>query len=120
MGRKITEFKVRPLNFDGKLVKAVLARRKKGESLSAVAKALKIGQGKAAMAELLGKVERIDITDPTELAKAVVKDRRSGSSWGVLAARYNVTEGTARAAYEAAAHEPSEALDLRRSKKRAA
>lgn len=114
MSKKIAEFEVRPLSVDGKLVKAVMAGRKNGESLATIAKALGIGKGKAAMAELLGTVERVDIADRTELARAIAKDRRSGSSWGILAARYRVTEGTARAAYEAAAHEPSGTLDFRR------
>jgi hypothetical protein len=117
VSKEIIEFKVRPLTFDVKLVKAVVAQRKKGESVATIAKALKFGQGKVAMAELVGTVEHIVVSDPTELAMAIVKDRRDGGSWGVLAARYRVTEGTARAAYEAAAKEPAGALDFRRKSK---
>jgi hypothetical protein len=108
------DYTVRPLSFDDKLVKAVMARRKKGESTAKVAQALKIGAGRAAMAELIGTNERITITDPAKLARAIVKDRKAGASWGLLAARYGVTEGTTRAAYEAAAGEPFTALDFRR------
>jgi hypothetical protein len=111
---KVAEYTIRSLNFDAKLVKSVVARRKKGEAVVAIAKALKVGPGKAAMAELVGTTERVSIDDPAKLARAIVKDRRAGASWGVLAARYGVTEGTARAAYEAATGEPFTALDYRR------
>jgi hypothetical protein len=119
MSHEVAEYTIRPLVFDGKLVKTVMARRKKGESLAAIAKALKVGHGKAAMAELVGNTERVSIDDPAALAKAIVKDRRSGDSWGLLSARYGVTEGTTRAAYEAAAKEPSSSLDFRRKAKAA-
>ncbi len=113
---KVSDYTVRPLSFDDKVVKSVMARRKKGESIAKVAKALKVGQGKAAMAELIGTTERIKIEDPDKLAQAIVKDRKAGASWGKLAARYGVTEGTARAAFEAATGQSSTALDLRKQK----
>jgi len=110
MARKVTDYKVHTLTFDPKLVEAVMNRHKKGESLANIAKALKIGKGKAAMGLLIATTDRISIDDPA----AITKDRRGGSSWGRLAARYGVTEGTARATYEAAADEPASALDFRR------
>jgi hypothetical protein len=113
------DYTVRTLSFDDKLVRNVMARRKKDESIAAVAKALKVGTGKAAMAELIGSNKRVTITDPAKLARAIVKDRKAGASWGLLAAVYGVTEGTARAAYEAAASEPFTALDFRRKKEAA-
>ena len=45
---KIKDYKVRPLKFDDKLVKTVMTRRGKGESIAAIAKALEVGGGKAA------------------------------------------------------------------------
>lgn len=111
---KVKDYKVRPLNFDDKLVKAVMARRKKGEPIAAVAKALKVGAGKAAMAELIGTSERKQVDDPAALARAIVKDRKAGASWGKLAAVYGVTEGTTRAAYEAATGQPFSSIDYRK------
>lgn len=111
---KVKDYKVRTLTFDGKLVKQVMDRRAKGEPVAKIAKALKVGQGKAAMAELIGTNPRITIDDPAALAKAIVKDRKAGASWGLLSARYGVTEGTTRAAYEAAAGEPFASLDFRK------
>jgi hypothetical protein len=108
------DYTVRTLSFDPELVKKVMARRKKGESIATIAQALKVGAGKAAMAELIGTSKRVNIADPAKLAKAIVKDRMAGASWGKLAAVYGVTEGTARAAYEAAAGEPFTSLDFRR------
>jgi hypothetical protein len=113
---KVKDYKVRPLNFDEALVTKVMARRKKGEPIAKVAKALKVGAGKAAMAELIGTNERKTIDDPAALARAIVKDRKAGASWGLLAARYGVTEGTTRAAYEAATGQPFTALDFRSKK----
>ena len=94
-----------------------MARREKGESVAQVAKALKVGAGKAAMAELIGANERVSINDPAKLARAIAKDRKAGASWGLLAARYGVTEGTTRAAYEAATGEPFASIDYRRKEK---
>jgi hypothetical protein len=108
------DYTIRPLTFDDKLVKAVMARRKKGEPVAKIAKALKVGAGKVAMAELIGTTERKSITDPAKLAKAIAKDRKAGASWGKLAAIYGVTEGTTRAAYEAATGKPFTALDYRK------
>jgi len=111
---KVRDYKVGPLIFDDTLVKAVMARRKKGESIAKVAKALKVGAGKAAMAELIGTNKRVKLEDPAKLARAIVKDRKAGDSWGKLAAVYGVTEGTTRAAYEAATGEPFASLDYRK------
>jgi hypothetical protein len=116
---KVKDYKVRPLKFDEALVKKVMARRKKGEPIAKVAKALKIGGGRAAMAELIGTNERVTIDDPAKLARAIVKDRKAGASWGLLAARYGVTEGTTRAAYEAATGQPFTAIDYRKKEKAA-
>lgn len=107
-------YTVRTLKVDDKLVKAVMGRRKKGESIGETAKALKVSTGKAAMAEMIGTEKRRTITDPVDLAKAIAEDRWAGASWGRLAARYGVTEATARAAYEAATGEPFSAIDYRR------
>ena len=46
---------------------------------------------------------------------ALAKDRAAGRSWGYLAARYGITEGTARAAYVAATGQPWQTLDYRRA-----
>lgn len=113
----VKDYKVRTLKFDDELVKKVITRRKKGEPVAKVAKALKVGAGKAGMAELIGTNERKTIDDPAKLAKAIVKDRKAGASWGLLAARYGVTEGTTRAAYEAATGEPFTSIDYRRKEK---
>jgi hypothetical protein len=111
---KVKDYKVRPLKFDDALVKKVMDRRAKGEPVAKIAKALKVGAGRAAMAELIGTNERKTIEDPAALAKAIVKDRKAGASWGLLAARYGVTEGTTRAAYEAATGQPFTAIDFRK------
>lgn len=113
---KVKDYKVTPLKFDAALVKKVMAARKKGEPIAKVAKALKVGAGKAAMAELIGTTERVVIEDPAALARAIVKDRKAGASWGKLAARYGVTEGTTRAAYEAATGKPFSSIDYRSKK----
>jgi hypothetical protein len=110
----MNDYKIRPLTFDPALVKQVMARRKKDEPIAAISKALKIGAGRAAMAAMLGTTKRVNIDDPTKLAKAIVKDRKAGASWGLLAARYQITEGTAKAAYEAATGEPFASLDYRK------
>lgn len=110
---KVKDYTVRPLSFDEALVKKVMARRKKGEAIPKVAKALKIGAGKAGMAELIGTNERKTVDDPAALARAIVKDRKAGASWGLLAARYGVTEGTTRSAYEAATGKPFTSIDYR-------
>lgn len=111
---KVKDYKVRPLTFDDALVKKVKARRAKGESVAAIAKALKVGTGKVGMAELIGTNERKTVDDPAALARAIVKDRKQGASWGLLAARYGVTEGTTRAAYEAATGKPFTSIDYRK------
>jgi hypothetical protein len=67
------------------------------------------------MAELVGTTERVTHDDPAKLARAITKDRKAGKSWGWLAARYGVTEGTCRAAYTAATGQPYTALDYRRA-----
>jgi len=110
----VKKFTVTPLKFDAKLVQEVTRRRADGESLGAIAKALKVSAGKTAMAELVGTTERVAIDDPAKLARQVAKDRKAGASWGLLAARYGVTEGTARAAFTAATGQPFSALDYRR------
>lgn len=106
-------YTVRPLKFDDKLVVEVTKRRKAGDSIAKVATALKVGAGRAALAELIGANKRVTLTDPAQLAKAITKDRKAGASWGLLSARYGVTEGTARAAYEAATGQPFTSIDLR-------
>jgi hypothetical protein len=110
----VKEYKIKPLTFDPKLVAQVMRRRADGESLGTIAKALRVSPGKAAMAELVGTTERVAVDNPAKLARQVVKDRKASASWGLLAARYGVTEGTARAAYEAATGQPYSALDYRR------
>lgn len=114
----VKKFTITPLTFDQQLAEQVTRRRTDGESISAIAKSLKLSTGKAAMAELVGTTERITIDDPAKLARAIVKDRRNnGKSWGWLAARYGATEGTARAAFTAATGQPFTALDYRRKAK---
>jgi hypothetical protein len=109
----VRKYEVHPLNFEPELAAEVRRRRTVGQSLRAVAAALNIGTGKAAMAELVGITDRLRITDPAKLARAVAKDRKAGASWGLLAARYEITEGTARAAFTAATGKPYSALDYR-------
>lgn len=110
----VKKFTVTPLTFDAKLVEQVIRRRAEGESISTIATALKTSPGRVAMAELVGTTARVTHDDPAKLARAVVKDRKAGASWGLLAARYGVTEGTCRAAYTAATGQPFTALDYRR------
>lgn len=110
----VKKFTITPLQFDTKLVEQVTRRRTEGESITAIAKALKLSTGKAAMAELVGTTERVTIDDPAKLARAVAKARKEGKSWGWLAARFGITEGTARAAYTAATGQHWNTLDYRR------
>ena len=109
----VKQFTVTPLTFDAKLVEQVTRRATEGEAISAIAKALKVSPGKAAMAQLVGTTERVAIDDPAKLARVMAKDRKAGASWGLLAARYGVTEGTARAAFTAATGQPFSSLDYR-------
>jgi hypothetical protein len=112
----VKKFTITPLKFDDKLVKEVTKRRAGGESVSAIAKALNTSPGRVAMAELVGEAKLIPdvrenlLSDPVKLARGIAKDRRSGKSWGWLAARYGVTEGTCRARvhsrYRPAVHRP--------------
>ena len=113
---KVEQYTVRPLVFDEDLVAKVRERRNAGASIPKVAKQLGMGLGKTAMAELIATTPRKNIANPDTLARAVVKDRREGKSWGWLSARYGITEGTARAAYTAAAGEHWKALDYRKGK----
>jgi tRNA U55 pseudouridine synthase TruB len=113
--RKVAEYPVARLDFDAKLAKQVHTRKQKGESIKSIAADLNLGLGKTAMAELVATEGPISIEDPAKLAKAVAKDREDGASWGVLAARYRVTEGTVRAAYEAATGKPWKSIDYRRA-----
>jgi hypothetical protein len=110
----VKKYKVTPLKFDQNLADEVTRRRTDGQSVAAIAKALKLSPGKTAMAELVGTTDRIEQNDPAKLARAIVKDRKAGRSWGWLAARYGVTEGTARAAYEAATGKPFSSIDYRK------
>jgi hypothetical protein len=112
---KVAEYKVRALDFPAELAKQVTRRRAEGESIAAIAKEMGIGTGKAAMAELVGTTERVTHEDPAVLARAIAKDRKAGKAWGWLAARYGVTEGTARAAYVAATGQPWQTIDYRRT-----
>jgi hypothetical protein len=113
----VKKFTITPLKFDAKLAQEVTSRRAGGESISVIAKSLKLSAGKTAMAELVGTTERWDDTNKSEaeMARAITKDRKAGKSWGWLAARYGVTEGTCRAAYTAATGQPYTALDYRRA-----
>lgn len=115
----VKKFTVTPLKFDGKLVEDVMRRRGDGDSISTIAKALKLSNGKVAMAELVGTTERVTVDDPAKLARAITKDRKAGKSWGWLAARYGVTEGTCRAAFVAATSQPFTSIDYRRKAKEA-
>jgi hypothetical protein len=112
----VKTYKVHPLQFDAKLVEKVMQRRTAGESLAAIAKALKVTPGKAAMAELVATVERVQLHDePAKLARALAKDRKAGRSWGWLCARYGVTEACSRVAYTAATGKAWNELDYRRA-----
>ncbi len=48
------------------------------------------------MCVLVGTTERKTLADARKLAAAVAKDRKAGASWGLLSARYWITEGSAR------------------------
>jgi hypothetical protein len=115
----VKKFTINVLTYDVKLVEEVTTRRAGGESITAIAKTLKHSPGKVAMCELLGTTERVQVADPAKLARAITKERKTGKSWGYLAARYGITEGTARAAYEAATGQPFTALDYRRKASKA-
>jgi hypothetical protein len=110
----VKKYRVTPLAFDQKLVEQVMRRRTDGESLAVIATALKITAGKAAMAELLGTVEAVQIEDAAKLARAVAKSRKEGRSWGWLAARFRITEGSAKAAFVAATGQAADTLDFRK------
>lgn len=110
---KVKEYTVRPLTFDDKLVKQVMDRIAKDQPIATIAKDLKVGTGKAAMAAMIGTEKRVTIADPAKLAQAIVKDRKAGASWGLLAARYGVTESTTRDAFEAATGKPFSTIDYR-------
>src|SRR5437588_856026 len=110
----VKSYKVKALSFDARLVQQVTRRRTDGDSLAVIAKALNTSTGKVAMAELVATTPRVALDDPAKLARAVAKDRKAGASWGLLAARYGVTEGTARAAFTAATGQPWDRLDYRR------
>ena len=110
----VKKFTINILTYDAKLVEDVTQRRTNGEPITTIAKALKLSPGKVAMCELVGTTERVQVDDPAKLARLIVKERKAGKSWGYLAARYGVTEGTARAAYEAASGQSFTALDYRR------
>jgi predicted transcriptional regulator len=69
---------------------------------------------------LLGTTERVTLDDPAKLARAIVKERKAGKSWGYLAARYGVTEGTWRAAFTAASGQPFTSIDYRRKARKEA
>lgn len=116
MARKIKQYPVHPFDFDAKLAAKVTKRKQAGESISAIAKDLGMGTGRTALAVLVGTTERVTIASPEALARAVVKDRKAGASWGLLAARYGVTEGTCRKAYEAASGQPYSSIDHRSKK----
>jgi hypothetical protein len=110
----IKQYRVTPLKFETNLADEVTRRREAGDNISTIAKELKLSIGKVAMAELVGTTERVTITDPAKLARAITKERKAGKSWGYLAARYGVTEGTCRTAYTAATGQPWKSLDYRR------
>jgi hypothetical protein len=112
----VKNYRVTPMKFDAKLAEKVTKRRTDGESMGSIAEALKLGITKVAMAEFVGTTERVQVDDPAKLARAIVKERKAGKSWGYLAARYGVTEGTCRAAFEAASGQPFTAIDHRRLK----
>jgi hypothetical protein len=116
----VKKFTVTPLKFDSKLAEEITKRRADGESIAAIATELKMSNGKVAMAELVGATERVTIDDPAKLARTITKDRRSGKSWGYLAARYGVTEGTCRAAFTAASGQPFTSIDYRRKARKEA
>lgn len=116
----VKKFTITPLKFDAKLAQEVMRRRTDGESIAEVAKALKLGAGKTAFAELIATTERVQVDDPAKLARAITKDRKAGKSWGYLAARYGVTEGTARAAFTAASGQPFTSIDYRRKARKEA
>jgi len=99
-------YKVTPLKEDPELVKQVTRRREAGESIKAIAEDLGMAAGKTAMQVIIGTAPRVQIDDPAKLARAIAKDRKAGTDWAHLAARYGVSEGTVRAAYTAATGQP--------------
>ncbi len=115
----VKKFTITPLKFDQNLVEQVTHRRADGENIATIATALKMGAGKVAFAELIATTTRVTITDPAKLARTISKDRHNGKSWGWLAARYGVTEGTCRAAFVAASGQPFTSIDYRRKAKAA-
>jgi hypothetical protein len=110
----VKKFTITPLKFDAKLVEDVTKRRSGGESISSISKTLKVGAGRVAFYELIATTERVQVDDPAKLARSIVKSRKEGKSWGYLAARYGVTEGTCRAAFTAASDQPFTTIDYRR------
>jgi hypothetical protein len=115
----VKKYNVAPLKFDTKLAEEVTHRQAAGETISAIARDLKMTPGRAKMAILVASAERVQIDDPAKLARAIAKDRKRGDAWAVLCARYGVTEGTVRAAYTAATGQPFTELDYRNGKEAA-
>lgn len=116
----VKKYNVAPLKFDAKLAEEVAHRQAAGESISAIAKDLKMTPGRAKMAILVATAERVEIDDPAKLARAIAKDRKRGDAWAVLCARYGISEQCARRAYTAATGQPHSEFDYRRGDRSAA
>jgi hypothetical protein len=110
----VKTYRVTPLKVDDKLIAKVMSCREQGESAATIAKALKLGLGKVLMAEIIATTERVTIDDPAKLARALVKDRKSGASWPQLAAKYGIAEGCTHRAWEAATGQSYKVTDYRR------
>jgi hypothetical protein len=118
---KVAPYRVYPLGYPASKAATAKKLAAQGASLAAVAKAIGVATtGQAAMALLVAhnalpaKAQAALHKAPGTLAVAVANGRHQGASWGLLAARYGVTEGTVRAAYQAATGRPHSTLDYRR------
>lgn len=107
-------YRITKLTVDEAFLADVARLTGEGLPLTKVAKELGTSPGRVAMALLLRDVPVKAVPASKEaFAREVIAARRKGDSWGLLAARYRVTEGTCRAAFSFGAATPFYAIDYR-------
>jgi hypothetical protein len=96
------------LKRDLALAPKVLKARKAGKSWAEIKDELGVDQPKGQVLIKIAALkpeDRIKHTTEGQLQKAVVKERKAGTSWADIAVRAGVTIGAVKAAYEAATGE---------------
>lgn len=107
-------YRITNLSINAEFVaEALRLTRDEGLPLTKAAKALETSPGRVAMALLITDTPQVKYADKDDLAQQVTRARQQGDSWGLLAARYRVTEGTCRAAFTYGAKTPFFAVDYR-------